>query len=159
MYGEWPRYIRKDESTAALRYIYFDLVDAADGITPEAGEAGGQPQISIDGAAYQDAGIDVLQAITAAAGAYYAEVTQATCNVNYGEIRGRFKSAATMEARGRNILIVGGDIQDMMARMSNTSAVTLADGKLSVKEADGSSERFTISDSGVTADVHTMTRD
>lgn len=158
MYGEWPRYIRKNESEAALRYIYFDLADVADFHTPEVGEAGGQPQISIDGAAYADAGIGVLVAVTAAAGAYYAEVTQAACNVNYAEIRGRFKSAATAEARGRNVIIVGGDIQDAMARLTNTTEVTLANGDLSVKEADGSTEKFQITDEGVTAGVHKMQR-
>jgi len=82
----------------------FFLVDVTDGITPETGEAGGQPQISVDGASFTATGIGVL--VHMGNGQYYAEVTQATVNVTSGLISGRYKSAATLEAPSLSILKV-----------------------------------------------------
>jgi hypothetical protein len=95
--------VLKNEATAARRRAYFYCVDATDGMTPETGEAGGQPQISVDGGAFTNTGIGTLTA--AGNGDYYADVTQATTNVNYATIRTRYKSANTAECRGSTLLV------------------------------------------------------
>ncbi len=51
-----------NESTATKRRVFFQLVDATDGITPETGEDGGQPQVSTNGGAWTDTGIGTLVA-------------------------------------------------------------------------------------------------
>ena len=96
--------ISKNEATAVKRRMFFYLVDATDGITPETGEAGEQPQISIDGAAWGNTD-GVLVAI--GNGRYYVQLTQAEVNEDHlTVIEGRFKSANTAEALGTIIQIV-----------------------------------------------------
>ena len=97
--------VKKNEATAALRRMYFHCVDATDGITPETGEAGGQPQISYPGAeAFSNTGIGVLVAL--GNGRYYAELTQAVTNIaDRSVIEGRYKSANTAEALGTTVQI------------------------------------------------------
>jgi len=99
-----PQLVQKNEADATLRRLNFYLVDASDGITAETGEAAGQPQISVDGAAWTATGIGTLQSV--GNGHYYAEVTQATTNVLSGIILGRYKSAATAESPALNSLQV-----------------------------------------------------
>lgn len=95
--------ILANEAQATRRRVYFDLRDATDGITPETGEAGGQPQISVDGAAWTNAGIGTLVHI--GSGRYHAEITQATL-VNGAHIETRFKSANTLETPGDSVQVV-----------------------------------------------------
>ncbi len=64
------RLIRAAEPIASRRRAYFHLVIAADGITPAPSEAGGQPEASKDGAAFDPALIGTLVAI--GDGRYYA---------------------------------------------------------------------------------------
>lgn len=97
--------VKKNEATAARRRVYFHCVDATDGMTPETAEAGGQPQISVDGGAWTNTGIGVLVAI--GNGRYYADLTQAICNVTDATINTRYKSAATAEAVGDTVVIDG----------------------------------------------------
>jgi hypothetical protein len=59
--------VNKNEATASRRRVCFFCVDVTDGMTPETGEAGGQPEISVDGAAYSATGIGTLVAVTALA--------------------------------------------------------------------------------------------
>lgn len=100
-----PDLVQLNEATATKRYLFFYCVDATDGITPETGEAGGQPQISTNGGAFTDTGIGVLVAM--GNGQYYAAVTQAAVNGAVGDrILGRYKSANTAEAPSLNSLIV-----------------------------------------------------
>lgn len=81
---------------AERRRVRVRLVDATDNVTPEAGEAGGQGSISVNGGAYTTTGVGVLVAEDAANGLYYAELTKAALNVPPGSsIRFRYKSAAT----------------------------------------------------------------
>ena len=95
--------IKKNETVAALRRGYFHLVDGTDGITPETGEAGGQPQMSINGAAWVNT--DGLL-IAIGNGRYYVQFTQAEVNqTNITIIELRFKSANTAEALGITIQI------------------------------------------------------
>lgn len=99
--------ILANESTAARRQVEFDLRDATDFGTPEAGEAGGQPQISTNGAAFTNTGIGVLVAITASTGRYYGQLTQAAVATAGDIIRTRYKSANTVETPGESAQVVG----------------------------------------------------
>jgi len=81
------------ESTAARRYFYLHLVDATDGLTPETGEAGGQPQISINGAGF---GNTTATLTSIGNGAYYVALTAAELGT-LGAILVRYKSANTAE--------------------------------------------------------------
>lgn len=98
------RQIQVGETTDSQRRVYFHLVDATDGITAELGEAGGQPQISIDGAAWTDTGIGVLSAI--GNGRYYAELTESVVSVIGRIIETRYKSAATAECPGDSVEVI-----------------------------------------------------
>jgi hypothetical protein len=96
--------VKKNEPTAALRRMYFHCVDATDGMTPETGEAGGQPQISVGGAAWGNSS-GVL--VDIGNGRYYVELTQAESNIaDRSVIEGRYKSANTAEAIGTTIQII-----------------------------------------------------
>lgn len=82
------------EATAARRRMYFHCVDVTDGMTPETGEAAGQPQISKNGAAWGN----TTATLTAIGnGRYYVELTAAELDT-VGSILGRYKSANTAEA-------------------------------------------------------------
>lgn len=81
------------EGTAARRRFYLHLVDATDGITPETGEAAGQPQISKNGAAFANTSATLT---SVGNGAYYVELTAAELDT-LGKILVRYKSAATAE--------------------------------------------------------------
>jgi len=95
----------KNEATAAKRRVTFFCVDATDLSTPETGEAGGQPQISTDGATWTNTGIGTLTSM--GNGAYYAEVSQAAVNIDEGShIYSRYKSANTAESRGDQVIMV-----------------------------------------------------
>jgi len=83
----------KDEATAARRRFPIYLVDATDGITPETGEEGGQPQVSKNGGAWGNTSA-TLTAI--GNGAYYVELTAGELDTA-GNIQVRYKSAATAE--------------------------------------------------------------
>lgn len=100
--------IQTAEETAALRRVYFQCVDETDGLTPEAAEAGGQPQISINGVAWTNTGIGVLVAIAPAAnGRYYGQLTQTVVSENPRTvIESRYKSADTAEAIGTTVQII-----------------------------------------------------
>jgi len=82
-----------NEAREILRRFYVFLVDATDGITPELGEAGGQPQTSINGAAFVNtAGL----LVSIGNGAYYVQLSQAELS-NVGWLLVRYKSANTAE--------------------------------------------------------------
>ena len=66
------------EITAARRRCYLFLVDATDGITPEVGEAAGQPQISINGAGF---GNTTNTLVAVGNGSYYVELTVAEVSI------------------------------------------------------------------------------
>ncbi len=100
-------FVKANEATAAKRYVYFHLVDATDGMTAETGEAGGQPQISSNGAAWTNTGISVLAAI--GNGRYYAELTQTAVLTAGTIIETRYKSANTAECPGDKVQVVGFD--------------------------------------------------
>lgn len=124
-----PLQIHVNEATASQRRVYFHLVDVTDGMTPEVGEAGGQPQVSIDGAAFADAGIGVLVAV--GNGRYYAELAQATVATAGSIIQTRYKSANTAECPGDSVQVVGIDPTTPLIGAGSTShpvIVTQPDG-------------------------------
>ena len=99
------RQVQVSEAVATRRRVYFQCVDAADGITAEVGEAGGQPETSIDGAAWVGAAsIGVLVAI--GNGRYYAELVVTMVDTVGRLIETRYKSAATAESIGDSIEVV-----------------------------------------------------
>ena len=101
--------VQVSEATATLRRMYFHCVDAADGITAEVGEAAGQPQISLNGAAWGNS-TNILVAI--GNGRYYVELVAATEVNAVGIIEGRYKSAATAESVGTTLQVVPYDPYD-----------------------------------------------
>lgn len=86
----------QSEGTAARRRFHLYLVDATDGLTPETGEAGGQPQISKNGGAFSNTSATLT---SVGNGAYYVELT-ATELDTLGGIMVRYKSANTAEFNG-----------------------------------------------------------
>jgi hypothetical protein len=97
-----PRSIAVGEATAARRRAYFQLV-GADFTTPALSEAGGQPQISTDGAAWTDTGIGVL--VSVGNGRYYATLTTGSVAA-VAAIETRYKSASTAECPGDSIEVI-----------------------------------------------------
>lgn len=102
--------VHANEATAAKRRVYFQLVDATDGITAETGEAAGQPQISTNGAAWTNTGIGTLTHI--GNGRYYADLTQTAVATSGDIIETRYKSANTAEAVGDQVRVIGVDLND-----------------------------------------------
>ena len=136
-----PILVLKNEATAARRRAYFHCVDATDGITAELGEAGGQPETSIDGAAWVGAAsIGVLVAI--GNGRYYAEVVVATVNAAGRLIETRYKSANTAETIGDSLEVV-----------NHNPVTTLATAAADVVNIDGDAMRGTDGVSLVVPDV------
>lgn len=118
--------MKANESTAEKRRMYFYLVDATDGITPELGEAGGQPELSYDGVAFTNTG-GVLVAI--GNGDYYVQLIQAEVNkVNRTTILGRYKSANTAEGKAIGIQVVDpmADVVEGTLTLKNVLRIILA---------------------------------
>lgn len=95
--------VKAGTTTAAYKRAYFYCVDSTDGITPETGEAGGQPQISIDGGAFTASGIGTLASI--GNGRYYADLSDSTVSVAGRRVLTRYKSANTTETVGTSFLV------------------------------------------------------
>lgn len=120
--------VQQSEATAAYRRMYFHCVDATDGLTPETGEAAGQPQISVNGGAWGNT-TNTLTAI--GNGRYYVEITAAELGT-LGIIEGRYKSANTAEALGTTLQVVPYDPYDgvRMGLTALPNAVAEASGGL-----------------------------
>lgn len=103
-------YVLANQSSAAKRRVYFQLVSVSDGITPATSEAGGQPQISTDGDAWTSTGIGTLGAI--GYGRYFADLTQAAVSSAGIKIETRYRSAATAECPGDSVRVVGVDLDN-----------------------------------------------
>jgi len=131
-----PILVQQSEATAAYRRMYFHCVDATDGMTPETGEAGGQPQISLNGAGWGNT-TNVLVAI--GNGRYYVELVAATEVNSLGIIEGRYKSANTAESIGTTLQVVPFDPYDSV-RLGLTAlpnAAADAAGGLPISDAGG----------------------
>ena len=89
------------DSVAARRRFYLYLVDATDGITPETGEAAGQPQVSKAGGAWAN----TSATLTAVGnGTYYVELTTSEL-ATLGSLGIRYKSANTAEFFGNGVVV------------------------------------------------------
>lgn len=100
--------IKSNEPTAELRRLYFFLVDASDGKTPETGEAGGQPSFSVNGDEYTNTTSTLVAIIDNGTnyGDYYVELSQEEVNVDPGSvILGRYKSANTAEGKSMPVQV------------------------------------------------------
>jgi len=86
----------KSDPAEEKRYFYIFLVDATDGITPETAEAGGQPQISKNGAAFTNTSATL---VAIGNGAYYLILTPGEVDT-FGWILVRYKSVNTAESQG-----------------------------------------------------------
>jgi hypothetical protein len=105
--------VKRNETDGDLRRIYFHCVNAADLATPETGEAGGRPQISVNGAAFADTANTLVHM---GSGRYYVELTQAEVDVKgRSVIEGRYQSANTAEAPGTTLVITEYPDEDLKA--------------------------------------------
>lgn len=104
-----PRMMLANQATATKRRIFFHCVDATDGITAEVGEAGGQPEISTNGAGWTSAGAVIGVLVSIGNGRYYAELSQAAVATAGTLIESRYKSANTAESIGDSIQVVAFD--------------------------------------------------
>lgn len=111
--------IQPNEANAVNRRVYFQCGDATDGMTPETGEAGGQPQISSNGGAWTNTGIGVLVAI--GSGRYYAVLTQAAVLTPLTVIESHYKSAETCEVVGTTVQVA----RDNQSQGTGAAAITL----------------------------------
>jgi hypothetical protein len=126
------RQVTVNEMNATRRRVYFHIV-AADGIVPADGEAGGQPQISIDGAAWTATGIGVLSLI--GSGRYHATLTQSVVSAAGRVIETRYASASTAECPGDTIVVVEDPAAAPAATLSGSSDLPYA-GEVSVVNGD-----------------------
>src|SRR5687768_8226430 len=87
------QYFQVAENNNERRRVFFHLVDATDGITPEAGEAGGTATISFNGRTPVNS-VNTLVAVDASKGDYYLELS--TSEIAYpGLLLTHYKSANT----------------------------------------------------------------
>jgi hypothetical protein len=96
-------YVRDGETISLRRRMEFDVRLASNAIDPANGEAGQQPQISVNNAAFGNAGIGVLTLI--GNGRYWAEVSTDVL-VAGNRITGRYKGALTVETPSREDIVV-----------------------------------------------------
>lgn len=82
--------------------VYFDVRDA-DNVNPALGEAGGQPQTSLNGAAFSNNGIGTLSAIGYGR---YSATLNASGLAEGDVILTRYKGAGTSETRGDDFTVV-----------------------------------------------------
>lgn len=129
--------VKAGEATATRRRMYFDVRDEGDGITPELGENGNQPQISIDGGAFANAGISTLVAI--GFGRYYATV-DADQLIAGREINGRYRRAGTTAETPAEdaFMIVNYDPFDLPDALGSVLADAHGDGDWTGKTISGS---------------------
>lgn len=105
--------IKKNEIIAANRLMYFHLVNVTDGITPEDGEADGQPQLSVNGGDGVDTN-GVLVKIVDMPGDYYVLLTQSEVDLIHRDIiQGTYKSPNTAQMPAVIIQIIDPTIDEI----------------------------------------------
>lgn len=118
--------ILANQATAAKRRVFFDIRSNVDHFSPvTSGVAGGQPQVSSNGAAWTDTGIGVLVAI--GNGRYYAELTQTLVLTAGTIIQTRYAQADCDEAVGTSVQVTGFD--PALAFAAAGDAMTLTSGE------------------------------
>lgn len=100
-----------NELVAERRRVFFKLVDETDGQTVETGEAGGQPEISINGADYINTDGVLIAVDSAVNGTYYVELSTGEVD-NSGSILVRYKSANTAEFEDVLVLVKSPGVND-----------------------------------------------
>jgi len=97
-------YVKPGETASEKLRVYFQLY-RTDGVTAATTEGGGQPEISVNGAAWTANGISTLTHI--GNGRYYAAIQASTvASLTPGSrIETRYKSANTCECQGDSVLI------------------------------------------------------
>ena len=113
-------HVKQNETTAAKRRMYFHCVDANDGMTPENGEGGGQPQISLSGG---DWGNSTNTLVLIGNGRYYLDLDTSEV-ASVGVIEGRYKSANTAEIPGTTVQVVAWDPYDVVSGIFSKTGIT-----------------------------------
>lgn len=139
--------VQYNESNALLRRVRFDI-RGLDGLTPATGEAGGQPQISVNDGAWTNTGISVLSAI--GNGRYYATVDQSVIATPGIAVQSRFKSGSTVETPGESLQVVGYDPNGYQGTGARTINLTVTDGTDPLESATVRLTKGAISVVGVT---------
>lgn len=123
-----PRLILAGEALAFRRRVRFHVV-GTDGISPALGEAGGQPQVSVNDAAFTNVGIGVLVSI--GFGRYYAVLDPGSV-ANIGDaIETRYKGPSTAETPGESVQLVAYDPYDDILDIRQKTDL-ISSGQLSV---------------------------
>lgn len=124
------RYVKAGSTGGTKTRVFFRLFDATDYVTPETGEAGGQPQISTNGAAWTNTGIGTLTSI--GSGWYYADLTTASVVTAGSVITSRYKSSNTAEAGGTTFIVTAldpfGETQTVSLGTSTIGSSQIVDG-------------------------------
>ena len=113
-------HVKQNEATAAKRRMYFHCVDATDGMTPENGEGGGQPQLSVNGASWANS---TNTLVLIGNGRYYVELSAGEV-ASVGVIEGRYKSANTAEIPGTTVQVVTPDPYDVVSSIFAKTGIT-----------------------------------
>lgn len=100
------RTVKVGETDALKTRVYFD-VRQLDGLTPSLIEAGGQPQVSINGAAFSNTGISVL--ISTGFGKYYAELSTGVLTSVGDILQTVFKSGTSSISPGDTFEVIDND--------------------------------------------------
>lgn len=104
--------------------VYVWCVDATDGITPETGEASGQPKYSLNGAAFANT-TNTLTAHDATTGLYTLQLTTTEVS-GVGSLRLLYKSSATAVFADEFAVEPNPYLDNGTAQAGTTSTITLA---------------------------------
>lgn len=148
------RNVKAGTTGGANTRVYFFLTDATDYVTPETGEAGGQPQISTNGAAWTNTGIGTLTSV--GNGSYYADLTTGAVATAGSIVLTRFKSSNTSEARGTSVIVTAldpsNDTQTVSLGTSTIGSSQIVDGALTAAKFGAASiTSTTLADGAITA--------
>lgn len=148
------RNVKAGTTGGAATRVYFFLTDATDYVTPETGEAGGQPQISTNGGAWTNTGIGTLTSI--GSGSYYADLTTGAVATAGQIVLTRYKSSNTSEARGTSVIVTvydpSSDTQTVSLGTSTIGSSQIVDGALTrAKFGSAIIDSTTLGDGAITA--------
>lgn len=145
-----PRLIKTGETSAQRRRVVFHLV-GTDGITPSLTEAGGQPEISVNEAAFTTTGIGTLVSI--GNGRYYGVLSTTVLAAAGDRIETRYKSVTTAECPGDSVLVTSYDPASELGDVSDRSVLIVGktdqmqfDAGLILAEADATISAQDITD-------------
>ncbi len=141
--------IKVGETNALYRRVYFDIRASSDGITPANGEAGKQPMISVNGAAFTAIGISVLT--LAGNGLYFADIAPIVLGTSGTVIHTIYAGANCVTTPGDKFMVVAYDPDEDIATIKTTvTAISTSVGSVLTAVAGVSTKCDAISQ-GVTA--------